>query len=70
MTTTLTYQLPEEEPELLLALNGAAAFSAIHKLDEQLRGWLKHGHPFASADEALSQTRELLHDLKPYPNIP
>jgi len=56
-----------EEPEdkaqyrvYMLAMDWALAVS---DLDEKLRSWLKHGHPFTSPDQALEATRQTLHDI-------
>jgi len=62
MTATLTYQLPEERAEHLLAIHAPQLAGAFCDLDEALRGWLKHGHTFATPDEALQACRDHLAD--------
>jgi hypothetical protein len=60
-TATLTFTLPEETAEHLLALHGADWALVVCELDHWLRGCLKHGHDYPSADGALKAARKLLH---------
>jgi len=62
MTATLSFQLPEESTEHKLAVNGAEIAYQVRAVDQQLRNWLKHGHEFKTADEAITATREMLRE--------
>lgn len=56
----LVFKLPENEEEHLLAVNGARYHSALWNIDQQCRSWLKHGHSFESAEQALEAVRRLI----------
>jgi hypothetical protein len=60
MTATLTYQLPEEATAHLWAVHAPQLAGTLCDLDEALRGWLKHGHTFATPDAALQACRDHL----------
>lgn len=64
MKALLEFNLPEEQSEHQTAVEaGAWKYRVVHALDEQLRSWIKHGHPFQTADAALKNVRQRLHDL-------
>jgi hypothetical protein len=56
----LVFKLPENQEEHLLAVNGGRYHAAVWHIDEQCRSWLKHGHSFQSAEEALEAVRRLI----------
>ena len=58
----LVFKLPENQEEHLLVANGARYHSALWRIDQQCRSWLKHGHSFRSAEEALEAVRGLFAD--------
>lgn len=61
---TLTFNLPEEEPEYKTVVNASKLFSCLWDIDQQTRSYLKHGHPFKTADEAIENIREMIdHEL-------
>lgn len=62
MTATLAFTLPEEAVEHQVALDGMKWRGVVSEHEQQLRTWLKHGHQFASADEALEAVRTSLWD--------
>ena len=57
---TMTFNLPEEEQDLKLAQRGSHYFSVIWMVLQQIRSYLKHGHQFQNADDALENIRETL----------
>lgn len=57
MKVTLTFDLPEEKNELLLALHAATLHSALCDLDREFRAHLKHG-----AELRVACLRRELHD--------
>jgi hypothetical protein len=56
----LEFNLPEETNECKRAVQGLNLCSVLTEVDNQLRDWLKHGHNFATATEALEATRNYL----------
>lgn len=58
MTATLTFNLPEDQELFQDAIHGTELADYLQELDSSLRGWLKHGHQFASVEEALSAIRD------------
>ena len=64
MTATLTFNLPEEEPEFRLACNGARWMSAMHDFDQHLRSLLKYDDTISGeAYDALDKAREKLYEI-------
>ena len=59
---TIEFNLPEEKDEHTLAIKGGEFWSALWELDQDLRGWLKHGHQFKTVDDALDTIREKIHE--------
>ena len=53
MKATLEYNLPEEQDLYIGACQGVNIKSVVRDIDNEMRNWLKHGHSFKSADEAL-----------------
>ena len=62
MKAILTFNLPEEESDFRLAVNGRDWYCAMWDIDNKIRSWLKYGHEFKSADEALEAARDLIYD--------
>lgn len=62
MKLTLTFELPEERDEALLAVHAADLWSTLFDLDNDLRGEIKHGEPNSDRLAALMDIRELLHE--------
>jgi hypothetical protein len=60
MKATLEFNLPEEREEHQVALDGQKWAGIACGMNEQLRSWMKHGHGFANAEQALDETRKLL----------
>lgn len=60
MKATLEFNLPEEADDHLMAVRAHCFVSVIFDLDNHIRNWLKHGHKFDSADDALEKVRDLL----------
>jgi hypothetical protein len=63
MKATLEFTLPEEHREHLMAAQAAEMTYAMADFKHQLRQWLKHGHEFQGADEALHKVSEMAHEL-------
>lgn len=62
-TITFTFNMPEEQSEFDMAYHGANYHSCLWGLDATLRGWIKYGHEFKSADEVLEAARKALADI-------
>lgn len=61
---TLTYDLPEEQTEFMMATHASDMWAVLSKLDGELRSHLKHGsHPEWHAD-TIEDIRKLLWDLR------
>jgi len=58
----LQFNLPEEHEEFRLANEGAHWQLVVWEFDQKLRGYIKHGHEFKSADEAVEHIRKQLHE--------
>jgi hypothetical protein len=63
MKAILEFNLLEEQQEHYDAINGSAFKYCLQELDEELRGWLKYGHEFKSAEDALERVRDHLHQI-------
>jgi len=62
MKAIIEFSLPEEQYEHKAALQGSSLRVVISTIDHTLRGYLKHGHQFKSADEAIENIRKQLHN--------
>ena len=62
MNAILQFILPEEQQEFRLAARAAEWHSVVWETDQKLRGYLKYGHTFLSADEAFEEIRKFLHE--------
>lgn len=62
MKAHVEFALPEDDFEFRASLQAKEWIFTAHDLDEQLRSWLKHGHKFSDADEALEAARQMLYD--------
>ena len=62
----LEFNLPDEQEEFKEAVNANRYFIALDEIREKLRGYLKYGHQFKTADEAIEKIQEeffqILHD--------
>ena len=65
MIAKLEFNLPEEQQEFALALNGAKWFIALSTLDQRLRNIVKHGidRSITTPEEAIDHVRTQLHDI-------
>jgi len=61
---TITFNIPEEENELKLAQRGKDYYCVIHQTLQEIRSYLKYGHQFKTADEALEKIREILYEAQ------
>lgn len=66
---TIVFSLPEEADALTMALHGFAWWKVSWDLDQWLRGKLKHGHEFKTADDALQACRDFLHETMTDENV-
>ena len=62
MKATLEYNLPEEAPEHMDALNGTGWKLVVLNVDNLCRQALKHGHHLKSADAALEEIRRTIRE--------
>lgn len=63
MKGILEFNLPEEEYEFQIASKANNAHWALRSIDERLRTWLKHGHQFKDADDAVRGIRDELNKI-------
>jgi len=63
MKAILEFNLPEEQEAHYEAVNGSAFSYCLQELDGELRSWLKNGHSFTSAEDALKRVRDHLRQL-------
>jgi hypothetical protein len=65
MKAILEFELPEEKSDFDLAVQGADWFFVAWKMDQWLRGQIKHAPEFMSDDtyKAFEQCREKLRSL-------
>jgi hypothetical protein len=63
MQTVLKFDLPEDRDECIAASHGMDYALSCWDMDQKLRGWLKYGHKFESADDALEECREQLREI-------
>lgn len=63
MKATLEFNLGDLDDEVAhgLAIHGQDFALVCVDIDQVLRDWLKHGHNFKTADEALQEIRDVLH---------
>jgi hypothetical protein len=61
MKAKLEYNLPEDQSFFNAACKATEMRSAISDFDNELRNWIKYGHNFKTADEALEKVRESLY---------
>lgn len=69
MKATLEFDLPEEQDSFDKAANAWKMWLAINEFDNRLRNWIKYEHNFNNAEEALYETRKLLHEMLADNNI-
>ena len=63
MKATLEFDLPEEHPDHILAVNGFRFALALEEFDNLLRGWNKYGtRKFESPEDAIDAARDALRD--------
>ena len=60
MKAIIEYNLPEEQYEFDCANNATLLKAATENLIEQTRSWLKWGHDFKTADEAIEAFQTFL----------
>ena len=65
----LEFNLPEEQEEFTQASTARSMFSVLWDFSQDLRSWLKHGHPFKTADEALEAARSKFYEILENNNI-
>ena len=63
MKATLEFDLPEDNDNYIAAVHGMDYALVCWDMDQKLRGWLKYGHKFIDAEEALEACREQLREI-------
>lgn len=69
MKATLEFQLPEEAWEHQVALQGMDWWLAYLDIEKQVRDWVKYGHEFKSANEALEAVMDLVLQIRDDRNL-
>ena len=62
MKAILEFNLPEDQRLFEMANQAPDMVAAIGHFEDKLRSYIKYGHGFKSADEALYSIRSLLHE--------
>ena len=62
MKAILEFNLPEDQFDFDTAVSAQKYYGILFDLDQKLRGEIKHGHGFKTANEALQVTRQFLND--------
>ena len=62
MKAILEFNLPEDQRLFEMANQAPDMVAAIGHFEDKLRSYIKYGHEFKSANEALESVRALLHD--------
>jgi len=65
MEATLKFNLPEESTEHLWAVGAPLMARYITELDDEARGWLKHGHDFKTPDQVIEAIRFHFQEVLP-----
>lgn len=60
MKTIIEFDLPDDADAHKLADNAYGLYDSLWDLDQQLRAWIKYGHTFEDADDALESVRGAL----------
>ena len=60
---TVRFVLPRDREEFECCYQGAAWKALVGELDRHLRDWLKYGHKFSGADEALEAVSNLIYEI-------
>ena len=68
-TITLTFNLPEDRCEANIAVKAMGFALSCQDFDNELRKHLKYGHKFTSADHALEEIRDTLHQIMNYNGV-
>ena len=69
MKAILKFDLPEDKDDYTAASHGMDYALTCWDMDQKLRGWLKYGHNFDSADDALEECRDQLREIMDSYNI-
>ena len=62
MRITLTFTLPEEEPEFTAAVEGVRLRSLVWEIDQRCRSTLKHGEPSEETRAILQGIRQMIRE--------
>ena len=62
MKAILEFNLPEDQRAFEMANQAPDMVSAIGHFEDTLRSYIKYGHNFKTANEALEAIRTLLHE--------
>lgn len=62
MKAILEFNLPEDQRSFEMANQAPDMVSAIGHFEDTLRSYIKYGHNFKTANEALEAIRTLLHE--------
>ena len=70
MKAILEFSLPEEDAEHKMALYGADYLFILQDVLQEIRKFLKHGHQFSDADEALEYLQRFIYEETNFKEIP
>ena len=62
MKAILEFNLPEDQRAFEMANQAADMVAAIGHFEDMLRSYIKYGHNFKTANEAIEAIRALLHE--------
>lgn len=61
MKATLTFDLPEDKSDFVLATRGGDVYWAVWNFDQELRNMLKHGDLPEDIYQVYERARDMLH---------
>jgi len=70
MKAILVFDLPDEETEYKMAIYGGDYLLILSRIQEQLRQFIKYGHKFNSADDALEYMQKFIYDEIQFRDVP
>lgn len=63
MKAKLIFELPEDQEEFNVTTKGIELYLTCLDLDTKMRDYLKYGHKFESADDAIEDLRQCLQEI-------
>lgn len=62
MKAILEFNLPEEQSEHSLAINGCKYYSCLFKLEQMMRSIVKYGHEYKDIETLADEIRDIIRE--------